>query len=57
MCHNAVEALRNEDLMLIRKYQHKIDEWFKLYEIYPTFNQIMKWAMKEMGSHLKLKSW
>ena len=49
MCHSAAEALRNEDLVAIRKIQRQIDKRMKFYEAYPTFNPVMKWALKEMG--------
>jgi 4-hydroxy-tetrahydrodipicolinate synthase len=49
MCHSAAEALRNEDLAAIRKIQRQIDKRMKFYEAYPTFNPVMKWALKELG--------
>lgn len=48
LCHEIATALRQEDLVQIKNLQHQIDKCMSFYEIYPTFNPIMKWALKEM---------
>ena len=52
-CHQAAEALRHNDLEQMKKYQREIDRLFAYYEVYPTFNSVMKWAMKEMGKPMQ----
>ena len=53
MCHQTAEALRTENLAQIRACQQEIDRLFAYYEVYPTFNPLMKWAMKEMGKPMQ----
>lgn len=53
MCHQAAEALRKEDISALRSIQHQIDKRMKFYEVYPTFNPVMKWALKELGQPMQ----
>ena len=53
MCHNAAIALRNEDLTALCSIQRQIDRRMKFYEVYPTFNPVMKWALKELGQPMQ----
>ena len=48
MCHEAAQALRQENLGAIMKLQREIDKRMKFYEVYTPFNPLMKWAMKEL---------
>lgn len=49
MCHDVIQALKDEDIVAITKLQREIDEKFKFYEVYTPFNPVMKWAMNELG--------
>lgn len=53
MCHQAAESLRKEDISALRSIQRQIDKRMKFYEVYPTFNPVMKWALKELGQPMQ----
>ena len=53
LCHNVVEALRQEDLQKIKTMQREIDKRMKFYEVYTPFNPVMKWAMVELNKPMQ----
>lgn len=48
ICHKIIIALQEENLTELKSLQRQIDLYMSFYEIYPTFNPVMKWALQEM---------